>query len=149
MTDISYEEIETSTGVISSSFLCPLVHDISFLNEKYVLPKTAKDAFATRLGNEVLLVASPDLERYRMDWKKCWSVWFLNTEVGRGLKLIEGVLMTIEEVASFFECRQILCPDTGIRHPTTIAVNKLEIVRLYSDIIGHTRLNKYLNDKGY
>ena len=104
------------------------------------LPKTAKDVLETELGDNILMLASPDLKRYQKGWMKCWNVWFLQSEIGEGLKSLENALMTIEEVASFFECRQIIDPETGLRHSTTIAVNKLEDVRLSSTRLELPRL---------
>jgi len=76
-------------------------------------------------------------------------IWFLNVELGDKIRGIENIRLRIEDVASFFECRQLLDPDTGLRHSTIIAINKLEEVHLQLQIGGFPRLRKYLSNRGY
>ncbi|MHA2023556.1 MAG: hypothetical protein ACTSWQ_07830 [Candidatus Thorarchaeota archaeon] len=149
VTDITYCKIETENGEVHISFLSPLVQDSSFLNGKYILPKTAKDVLETELGKDVLIVAIPDMERYRKNWDKCWSVLFLKTDVGNRIRSLAKVFMKIETVARLFECEQIINLDNGVRHTTTIAVSKLDEVRLASEWIKYPRLKGYLSARGY
>ena len=148
MKDISYEEIDTKNGPVSLTFLRPPVENGRFLNGTYTLPKTAKDVLDTSLGDEVLMVASPDLVRYEKNWKRCWNVWFMKTDVGEGLRSMEQEYCTIQDIASVFECTQIVDIDTGLRHPTRIAINNLEKITIPIEITHHGRIGEYLTLRG-
>jgi len=141
-TDISYEQIDTENGPLSLTFLRPRVENVRFLNGTYVLPKTAKEVLATNLGEEIPIVASPDLDRYKKEWKRCWNVWFAKSDLGVGLRSMEYEYCTIYDIALLFECRQIIDTDTGLRHPTQVAINKLDEVDLPEELTRRGRMRE-------
>jgi hypothetical protein len=142
--DIIYTDTETKSGPLSMSFLKPLVHRRSFLGGQLRFPKTAQDVFDTELGDEILIVAYPDMERYERGQKRCWKVWFFEVDLGRWMKSIESELMTILDVALLFECEQIFDVDTGLRHPTRIAVSKSTMVQFPESVFDYQRIGEYL-----
>jgi hypothetical protein len=146
-TDIIYTDAETESGPLSLSFLKPLVHRRSFLGGRLRFPKTAQDVFDTELGDEILIVAYPDMERYEKGQKRCWKVWFLEVDLGGQMKSIESELMTILDVALLFECKQIIDVDTGLRHPTRIAVSKSTMVQFPESVFDYQRIGEYLARK--
>jgi hypothetical protein len=97
----------------------------------------------------VLIVAYPDMERYERGQKRCWKVWFFEVDLGRGMKSIESELMTILDVALLFECVQIFDVDTGLRHPTRIAVNKSTMVKFTESVLDYQRIGEYLARKEF
>lgn len=145
--DIRYKEVDTKSGPLSTSFLKPLVHRRSFLNGKFTVPKTARQALLSRLGEEILMVASPDTDRYRKGRKRCWNVWFLEVDLGKRLMSVEADLLTVFDVALLFECEQIVDVDTGKRHPTRIVVNKTDEVSFPKEIHRYQRITSYLKSK--
>ena len=147
-TDIIYTDTETERGPLSTSFLKPLVHRRSFLGGRLRLPETARDVLNTEIGGEVLMVTSPEMERYTKGQKRCWRVWFLEADLGERLKSIESGLLTIFDVALLFECRQIVDLETGKRHPATVVVNGFSNVEFPEHIWGFHRITKYLEDRG-
>ena len=148
-TDIIYTDTETRSGSLSMSFLKPLVHRRSFLGGRLRFPKTAQDVLKTRLGDEILIMAYPDLEQHKRGQKRCWKVWFFEVDLGRGMKSIESELMTILDVALLFECVQIFDVDTGLRHPTRIAVNKSTTVKFPESVPDYQRIGEYLARKKF
>jgi hypothetical protein len=148
-TDIIYTDTETRSGPLSTSFLKPLVHRRSFLREQLRCPKTAQDVLNTELGDEILIVAYPDMEKYERGQKRCWRVWFFEADLGRGMKSIESELMTILDVALLFECVQVFDIDTGLRHPTRIAVSKSTMVQFPESVVDYQRIGKYLARKEF
>jgi hypothetical protein len=98
--------------------------------------------------NKILVVVSPDMERYRKGWKKCWHVWFLTDGLGESLRALEKELLTIEEAFLLLECDQIIDPDTRLRYPTGIAINKLTEVIMPESMYQYRRVREYLNQQG-
>ncbi|MHA2177179.1 MAG: hypothetical protein ACXAAK_02410 [Candidatus Thorarchaeota archaeon] len=147
-TDITYKEIETEDGPLSLTFLRPLVERYQFLNGTYVLPRTAKEVLETSVGEEVPVVASPDLDRYKKGQKRCWNVLFAKSGLGKGLRSMEYVYCTVYDIALIFECKQLIDTDTGLRHPTAIAINKLDEVDLPDELSGRSRIGEYLITRG-
>jgi hypothetical protein len=148
-TDIIYTDAETESGSLSLSFLKPLIHRRSFLGGRLRFPKTAQDILNTKLGGEILIVAYPDMEKYESEQKRCWKVWFFEVDLGRRMKSIESELMTILDVALLFECEQIFDVDTGLRHPTRIAVSKSTMVEFSESVFNYQRIGEYLARKEF
>ncbi|GAG88997.1 unnamed protein product, partial [marine sediment metagenome] len=79
--DVSYDdEVETTNGLLSLTFLRPRVENERFLNGTYVLPKTAREVIDSALGELVVMLATPDLVLYRKGEKRCWN-WSQVTRV--------------------------------------------------------------------
>jgi len=141
---ITYKVVETSKGQVDLSFLTPLVHDDSFLDGKYSVPRTAKAVLETEMGSDLLLMIEPDLERYRKDWDQCWKIWVVNIEIGEKLKALENEFMRIEDMVLFFECKQLVDVDTGLRHAVNIVMDKVDAVRVSTDGYGSYKMKEYL-----
>jgi len=142
--DVSYEEVEITNGRLSLTFLRPRVENTRFLNGMYVLPRTAREVIESELGEEVVMVATPDLVRYKKDWKRCWSVLFTNTDVGEGLRQMEYVICTIYDIALLFECEQIFNVDMNKRHPTWTSVNHLTKIKIPDELMHRSRMGSNL-----
>ncbi len=142
--DVSYEEVEITNGRLSLTFLRPRVENARFLNGMYVLPRTAREVIESELGEEVVMVATPDLIRYRKGWKRCWNVLFVRPGLGEGLCQMEYVVCTIYDIALLFECEQIM--DVGLkkRYPTWTSVNHLAEVVLPDELIQRSRMGMHL-----
>ena len=115
-----------------------------FLNGTYVLPKTLKEVIESELGEEVLMVAAPDLIRYHKGLKQCWNVWFIKSSLGEGLRQMEHVVCSIYDIALLFECEQIIDGDMKKRHPTWTAVNHLAEVTIPEEVINGSRMGLHL-----
>ena len=113
-------------------------------NGKYVLPKSAKVVLETELGEELLMLAKPDLKRYKKEWKKCWNVWFITKRIGEFLHGIQHEYMTIQDIGLLFECRQIIDTVTGIRHPTSINFESLSKIKLLPEVRERERIKEFL-----
>ncbi len=144
-TDITYCVVETTKGDVDLSFLIPLVHNGLFLSGKYIVPRTAKDLLETEMGEDLLLMAVPDMKRYRNDWEKCWSVLAVNRRMGKEFRTVENEFMRIEDIALFFECKQLVDVDTGLRHRTKMAIDRLKDVKIYDGGHGSYRMREYLH----
>ncbi len=142
--DILYTEIDVKSGHLSLSFLKPLIENDRFANGMYMLPKSAKELLETELSEEILMLAKPDLERYKKKWKKCWKVWFIMKRIGDELNNLSQEYMTIQDIGLFFECRQIIDTVTGNRHPTKIAIDSLSEVELPLGVRDSGRIKEYL-----
>ena len=94
-------------------------------------------------------MAYPDMEKYESEQKRCWKVWFFEVDLGRRMKSIESELMTILDVALLFECEQIFDVDTGLRHPTRIAVSKSTMVEFSESVFNYQRIGEYLARKEF
>ena len=90
------------------------------------------------------MVATPDLGRYKKNWKRCWKVWLMKSDLGEGLRSMEHEYCTIYDVALIFECQQIVDTDKGVRHPTRILINKLNEVDLPNELTNRDRMEEYL-----
>jgi len=124
--------------------LKPLIENDRFANGMYMLPKSAKELLETELGEEIFMLAKPDLERYKKKWKKCWRVWFIMKRIGEDLYNLSQEYMTIQDIGLFFECRQIIDTVTGNRHPTNIAIDSLSEVELPLGVRDSGRIKEYL-----
>jgi hypothetical protein len=147
-TDVIYDEVYVETGELSTGFIKPLVHMKRFLERKYRVPKNAVKALSSDLGEELTLVATPDLDRYRQKQKKCWRIWFLNLPVGKSLKSIESEMWSIHDVALFYECEQLFDIDLDVRYPTKVLLNKIETVKFPRYVFEYPRLSAFLRTKG-
>ncbi len=141
--DISYEEVETTNGRLSLTFLRPRVENEGFLNGTYVLPRTAREVIESELGEEVVMVATPDRVRYRKGWKRCWNVWFNKSDLGEGMRRMEHVVCTIYDIALLFECVQIFDVDMKRRHPTWTSINHRDEVEI-PDELNRSRMGQNL-----
>ncbi|MHA1929183.1 MAG: hypothetical protein ACTSV2_11475, partial [Candidatus Thorarchaeota archaeon] len=143
--DVSYDdEVETKSGRLSLTFLRPRVENERFLNGTYVLPRTAREVIESEFGEKVDMVATPDLVKYRKGWKRCWNVWFLNSNLGEGLRQMEQVSCTIYDIALLFECEQIFDVDMRKRHPTWTSVNHLAEVKIPDKLLRRSRMGLHL-----
>ncbi|MHA2023114.1 MAG: hypothetical protein ACTSWQ_05580 [Candidatus Thorarchaeota archaeon] len=143
--DISYDdEVETTSGWLSLTFLRPRVENERFLNGTYVLPRTAREVIESELGEKIDMLATPDLDLYRKDVKRCWNVWFLKSDIGEGLRSMEHVTCTIYDIALLFECEQIFDVDLKKRHPTWISVNHLSEVEIPEKLMRRSRMGLHL-----
>jgi len=138
MKDVSYDdEVEIANGRLSLTFLRPRVENKQFLDGTYVLPRTAREVIESELGEEVVMVATPDLVRYRKGWKRCWNVWFVKPDLGEGLR-------SMEDIALLFECEQIIDVDMKKRHPTWTSVNHLAEVKIPDELLHRSRMGLHL-----
>lgn len=145
MKDVSYDdEVEIKSGRLSLSFLRPRVENERFLDGTYVLPRTAREVIESELGEEVVMVATPDLVRYGKGWKRCWNVWFVKPDLGEGLHKMEKVSCTIYDIALLFECEQIFDIDMKKRHPTWTSVNHLAEVKIPDELVHRSRMGLHL-----
>ena len=69
-------------------------------------------------------------------------------KIGNTLRSIEREFLTIQDIALFFECRQVYDPDSGLRHPTNININKLSEVKLPNIVFKYQRMREYLDTRG-
>ncbi len=144
LNDVYYDdEVETTNGLLSMTFLRPRVDNERFLNGTYVLPRTAREVIESELGEEVVMVATPDLVRYRKGWKRCWNVWFNKIDLGEGMRSMEQVSCTIYDIALLFECVQIIDVDMKKRHPTWTSVNYRAEVEI-PDELNRSRMGQHL-----
>ncbi len=144
--DVSYDdEVETTNGLLSLTFLRPRVENELFLNGTYVLPRTAQEVIESELGEEVVMVATPDLARYRKGWKRCWNVWFMKSDLGEGMRSMEQVSCTIYDIALLFECEQIFDVDMKKHYPTWTSVNHLAEVKIPDELIHHSRMGQHMD----
>jgi hypothetical protein len=145
MANVIYDEVKVKSGLLSLSFLRPLVENPRIFDGMYVVPKGAKEVLETELGEEVLMLARPDMERYRKGWKKCWNIWFVKKHIGEDFEKIQQQYVTIQDVGLFFECKQIVDMVTGKRHPTRIVIEKLNEVSLPSEVKNRDRIKILLD----
>jgi hypothetical protein len=143
--DISYDDdVETTNGLLCLTFLRPRVENERFLNGTYVLPRTAREVIESELGEEVVMLATPDLDQYRKGVKRCWNVLFMKYDLGEGMRSIERVSCTIYDIALLFECVQIIDVDKKRRHPTWTSVNHLAEVKIPDELTNHSRMGLHL-----
>ncbi|MDF1538585.1 MAG: hypothetical protein P1Q69_06755 [Candidatus Thorarchaeota archaeon] len=140
--DISYEEIEVKSGPLSP--LRPIVENDRILNGKYILPKSADEVLDTELGEDLLMVATPNMHGYKEGWKKCWKIWFIIGRIGEKLNEIQDEFVTIQDIGVFFECMQIIDTITGKRYPTSIAFKKLSEVDLPPEVRERGRIQEFI-----
>jgi hypothetical protein len=146
--DVFYVEAYVKSDVLSTSFLKPLVNRRSFLKGKYKVPENAVEVLNSVVGEELLLVAYPDIEKYRQKQKHCWNIWLIINHVGPRLKSIEKLMMNIEDVALLFECEQIFDVDTGLRHSTKVAINDFKSIIFPIDVFHYPRIGSFLRNRG-
>ena len=143
--DVSYDDkVEIKSGRLSLTFLRPRVENERFLDGTYVLPRTAREVIESELGEEVVMVAIPDLVKYRKGWKRCWNVWFTKIGLGEGLRSMEQVSCSIYDIALLFECEQIFDVDKKKHHPTWTTVNHLAEVNIPDELTRRSRMGLHL-----
>ena len=68
----------------------------------------------------------------------------IGSDLGERLRHMEYEYCTIYDIALIFECRQIIDCDTRHRHPTQVAINKLEEINLPDELAHRGRMREYL-----
>ncbi|MBD3405671.1 MAG: hypothetical protein GF411_06015 [Candidatus Lokiarchaeota archaeon] len=151
-TDVSYEEVTTTHGPVSLTFLSPFTYrnrQASPYLSRYTLPLTAEDLLRMSHGPSITLVADPDLSRWKHPHSRCWNILFLTPDLSPKMRTLQEIDLTIIEVAEIFESMQFIDTSSHRMYSTQVVINNADLVIFPKNILSFSRTCQYLQRKKF